>query len=71
MRRWLALRAEVFGRFDNSDALIISCLFAVCGDRQYKIINKYNKLYKVAYDEILYCQSMGDFVKIHTKEKSG
>lgn len=34
------------------------------------MIKSNKKLYKVAYDEILYCQSMGDFVKIHTKEKT-
>ncbi len=33
------------------------------------MVKSNKKLYKVAYSDILYIQSMGDFIKIHTAEK--
>jgi len=34
------------------------------------MVKSNKKLYKVPFDEISYCEAMGDFVKIHTSEKT-
>jgi len=34
------------------------------------MVKSNKKLYRIPYSDILYCQSMGDFIKIHTQDKT-